>query len=156
MNYFLILGIIVMIVFFLGLLLNNVNKIIQQSEKNDVIFTLLGFMLALSIFVMFAALTSTLNAEYMRNLKQQTIEMTLDTSQIMSIKDSNYLTLIMKDKIINVKIDENTQYVANPSMTGKVKVILTTFDAPDAWYMFKWQVEALNRLELYVAKIVYI
>ena len=99
-NYFLILGVIVSVVFFLALLLNNISKLGRQSEKKDVIFTLLGFMLAMSILVLFFVVSSNLEKEYAGYLKQNESYILVDADII--AKTDDFITIVANGELINI------------------------------------------------------
>ena len=99
-NYFLILGVIVSVVFFLALLLNNISKLGRQSEKKDVIFTLLGFILAMSILVLFFVVSSNLEKEYAGYLKQNESYILVDADII--AKTDDFITVVANGELINI------------------------------------------------------
>lgn len=153
-NYFLILGVIVSVVFFLALLLNNISKLGRQSEKKDVIFTLLGFMLAMSILVLFFVVSSNLEKEYAGYLKQNESYILVDADII--AKTDDFITVVANGELINILKTADAKEKVLPVMTGKILVKVITYEAPETWYMMKWRVDAINSQKYYVLDTIYI
>ena len=154
MNYFLILGIIVLIVLLLGVLLNSISRFAQQSDKNDVIFTILGFLLALSIMVSFIITVNILQRNY-DNKIVEIIEPAVVETAILA-KTNNYIYVAQDGKILPIRITVNTKFIDKDDLNTE-KIVFTTkkFEAPKAWYMFDWKVDALNNTVVYFADALY-
>lgn len=153
LNYFLILGVIVTVAVFIALLLNNVSKVVERSEARDVIFTMLGLILALSIFVVFAISVSYLTDDYNKSLKEELTTILVQPS--VEIKGEDYITILFDDKLVNVLITPNTEYIKSEMLSGKMKIDVISYSAPDAWYMMDWKINAINNTKYYVLNTVY-
>lgn len=126
---------------------------VQQSETTDVIFTLLGFMLALSILVSFSISVYFLQKSYNESMVISTRSVVLQPE--IKSQENGFVTILLNDELVSVAITDDTEYVSNNKYAGRMLVDVVSYTAPDAWYMMKWKVDSLNKTKTYVLKTLY-